>query len=158
LKIVIDEVVAREKSRFAAHHLVNFALRLAETWRNASGGDQETLVLMAIVAITTDRLTRTDLDPSFRNMANPIPQELLGECNLSSIAAASGLNRETARRVVNRLIKSGRLTRSLSGKVQFTPGRLQGDAARALNDKQLEDFCRTAEALAREGILQCRTD
>jgi hypothetical protein len=153
MKIIIDEEAAQAKSRLAAHHLVNFALRLAETWRQSSGGDQETLVLMAIVAITSDRLSRANLDPSLRDMANAVPHEMLGECNLSSIAAASGLNRETARRVVNRLVENGMLTRSLRGKVHFTPGRIQGEAARSLNESQLEEFCRTADALAREGIL-----
>lgn len=153
LRIILDEEMARANSRSVAHHLINFALRLNEMWRVACGGHQEAMVVMAIVAITGDRLSRSEIDPSLRNMANAVPRDLLGHCNLSSIAAASGLNRETARRVVNRLVEAGLLTRSAEGLVYFAPGRLQAEPAKALNTRQIEEFCRTADGLAREGIL-----
>ncbi|GAC1589466.1 MAG: hypothetical protein NVS3B5_22080 [Sphingomicrobium sp.] len=111
------------------------------------------MVVMAIVAITGDRLGRSEIDPSLRNMANAVPRDLLGQCNLSSIAAASGLNLETTPRDDNPLVEAGLLTRSAEGLVHLAPGRLQGEPAQALNTRQIEEFCRTLDGLAREQIL-----
>jgi predicted transcriptional regulator len=128
-------------------------LRLLELWREVTGGHEESLILMAVVAITGDRLTRADVTPGLRNMDQPVPHELLGRCNISSIASATGLNRETARRVINRLIERGILERSANRSINFTPGRMQGPNAYRISEIQLEEFTRTANALLRDGVL-----
>ncbi|HEX8839456.1 MAG TPA: hypothetical protein VF750_03180 [Sphingomicrobium sp.] len=121
-----------------------------------SGGNrrtQESLILMAVIAITGDRLMRTEMSPDLRNMANTVPSRLLGRCNISSIAAATGLNRETARRAINRLIDRGILERAPDRSIHFVPGRLQGPNAFRISEMQLEEFARTANVLMRDGVL-----
>ena len=128
-------------------------LRLLELWREVTGGHEESLVLMAVIAITGDRLTRADVTPELRNLDNPVPRELLGRCNISSIAIATGLNRETARRVINRLIERGILERSANRSINFTAGRMQGPNAYRISEIQLDEFTRTANVLLRDGVL-----
>jgi hypothetical protein len=111
------------------------------------------MVLMAVVVITSDRLTRGD-DPLLRNMANPVPPALLGRCNLASIAAATGLNRENVRRIVDRVTKRGILVRSEDGLIQFAPGHIQEADAAILNMDQLSEFGRAANVLLKDGILR----
>jgi hypothetical protein len=153
LPLVIDEEQASAKSRLAAHRLISMRLRLLALWREVTGGHEESLILMAVVAITGDRLMRADLTPELRNMAHPVPRKLLGRCNISSIAAATGLNRETARRAINRLIERGILERAADRSILFTPGRMQGANAFRISELQLEEFARTANALMRDGVL-----
>ena len=153
MPLAIDEEQACAKSRLAAHRLISMRLRLLELWRDVTGGHEEALILMAVIAITGDRLTRIDASPELRNMAHPVPRTLLGKCNISSLAAATGLNRETARRVINRLIERGILERSPHRSIHFTAGRMQGRNAYRISEIQLEEFVRTANALMRDGVL-----
>ena len=129
-------------------------LRLIALWRQVTGGHYESLILMAVIAITGDRLTAREVSRDFENMANAVPKPLLGKCNVSSIAAATGLNRETARRVIHKLVTCGILERSPDRSIHFTEGRMQGDNAYMVSRVQLEEFTRTANALLRVGVLK----
>lgn len=156
MPIALDNEQAQARSRVAAHRIISMLLRVFSSWRDVTGGHDETLVLMAVIAITGDRLMGQGAPSEFSDMANVVPQELLGRCNISSIAAATGLNRETARRVVNRLIERGSLQRTNGRDIQFSPGRIQGPNGKLLSKKQMEDFVRTANALIRDGVLVVR--
>ena len=158
MPLTIDEEKACAKSRLAAHRLISLQLRLLQLWRDVTGGQEEALIVMAVVAITGDRLTRLDLDPELRNMAHPVPRKLLGRCNISSLAVATGLNRETARRVINRLIRRGILERSPDRSINFTAGRMQGPNAYRISEIQREEFVRPANALVRDGVLSLETE
>lgn len=153
MPLAINQEEACAKSRLVAHRLISMRLRLLELWRQVTGGHEESLVVMAVVVITGDRLTRTDETPELLNMAHAVPAPLLGKCNISSIAEATGLNRETARRVVNRLAERGILQRSIDRAITFTAGRMQGPNAYRISHMQLEEFARTANALIRDGVL-----
>lgn len=153
MPLAVDEEQACAKSRLAAHRIISMRLRLLALWRDVTGGHEESLIIMAVVAITGDRLFRTEVSPELRNMAHPVPRTLLGRCNISSIAAATGLNRETARRSINRLIERGILERAPDRSIHFTAGRLQGSNAFRISEMQLEEFARTANALMRDGVL-----
>jgi len=130
-------------------------LRLMNLWFLAAGGHQEALVQMAVGVINGDQITRGVADSSLRSMVNPMPLSLLGKCNLSSIASATGLNRETVRRIVNRLIAKGPLVRSPDGSINFTTGWTQGPQTHRLGENQLDEFCRTVNLLMRDGVLSC---
>ena len=134
--------------------LIGMRLRLLALWREVTGGHTESLILMAVIAITGDRLVRQEVSPELRDMSNPVPRALLGKCTISGIAEATGLNRETARRAIGRLIQRGVLERCADGSIHFTPGRMQSDNARRISRMQLEEFTRTANALLREGVLR----
>lgn len=154
MPLVVDPEQAAAKSRIVAHRIISMRLRLLALWRDVTGGHEESLIVMAVIAITGDRLAAADPSPELRNMAHPVPRTLLRPCNISSIAAATGLNRETARRVINRLIERGVLERAPDRSIHFTPGRMQSANAYRISQTQLEEFTRTANALVRDGVLK----
>jgi hypothetical protein len=159
LKLLINDKEKDDQSRVTFIRLVSLQLRLIELWTESSGGFQEALVQLAISAIIGDRFTRGAPEMGLRNMLNPVPPALFKtRCNLSSIAAGSGLNRETVRRIVNRLIKEGRLIRLADNSINFAPGRAQSSMVQRLGQQQLEEFCRTANLLLRDRLLYCEED
>lgn len=151
--IFVDRGMKISQSRVTFVRLLNHQLRLIQLWRLAAGGHQEALVQMAVGAINGAPVIRGASDPGLQNIGNPMPVSLMTKCNLSSIAAATGLNRETVRRVVNRLTENGPLTRTADGSVNFLEGWTQGPETYQLGNAQLDEFCRTANALIRAGVL-----
>ena len=152
--LVVDEGEARAKSRLTAIRLTLLTLRCMENWRRDVYDYDSAMVLVAVVAISSERLTRAELDPALGDLAVAFPREELTRCNVASIAAATGLNRETARRRVNRLVERGRLVRGEDGTVDFPPGRLQDAATLELVRKQLDTIVRTVNELCRDGVLR----
>lgn len=153
MKIMVDEETRITQSRVTFVRLVSLQLRLMELWREAAGGHQEALVQMAVGAINGDRVTRGAPEAGLRSLANAMPRRLMTKCNLSSIASATGLNRETVRRVVNRLTVNGPLVRFPDGSINFIKGWSQGPETQRLGDAQLDEFTRTANLLLRECVL-----
>lgn len=156
MKIFVNEGTRISQSRVTFVRLLDQQLRLMELWRVAAGGHQEALVQMAVGAINGTPVTRSASDPRLRNISNAMPTSLMTKCNLSSIAAATRLNRETVRRVVNRLTVDGPLVRAPDGSVNFIAGWTQGPETQQLGKAQLDEFCRTANLLLREGVLSVK--
>jgi hypothetical protein len=150
---VLDEEQAVANSRPTAIRLSALTLRWMETWRRNVGDYDSAMVLLAVVAITAGRLLRSVLEPELRDMTNALPHGYLGKCNISSIAAATGLNRETARRKVAQLINRGYLVRAEDGSIQFKPGYLQRPETADMVRTQLDSFVRAANEMARDGVL-----
>lgn len=153
MSLTVDEARSEANSRLTAIRLTMLTLRCMENWRRNVTDADSAMILVAVVAITAERLTRNELQGDLRNMAQPLPSDQLAPCNISSIAAATGLNRETARRRVNRLIERGFLTRSEDGAIGFVPGHLQKDYIHDMVRSQLDSVVRTVNALVREGTL-----
>ena len=141
------------QSRVTYVRLMSLQLRLANLWCDAAGGHQEALVQMAVGVINGERVIRSVSNPGLRSLAHPVPANALGKCNLSSIASATGLNRETVRRVVNRLIAAGPLARTDDGSIGFLTGWTQGPETHRLGQGQLEEICRTVNLLLGDGVL-----
>jgi hypothetical protein len=85
-----------------------------------------------------------------------VPYEMLAPCNISSIAAATGLNRETARRRVNALVKAGALTRTVRGEIVFPQGRMQDPETALLVRKLLEAVTRFVNDSIKDGVIKRR--
>ena len=125
-----------------------------ENWSKLTGGYEEALILVALAAITTDKLSRTEMTPFEMDLRNVLDRSSYANCSISSIAEATGLNRETARRKINGLIERGYLAKDAAGFVVFQPGYQQKELVREVLNAQLEAFRRTAEALVRDGVLK----
>lgn len=143
-----------EQSRIAGIRMVLLMLRMMEHWREAAGNYNSAMVLLAVVAVSGEKLTRAELEDEQRDLRTPIDRELLAPCNISSIAAATGFNRETARRYVNRLVDDGVLTRTADGSVRIVEGYIQRASTTELLAVQLEAFTRTANELLKAGVLR----
>jgi DNA-binding transcriptional ArsR family regulator len=153
MHLVIDNEASEANSRLTAIRLALLISRCMENWREDVGDNDSAMILLAVVAILGERLTRTELPEPLRNVTTPLPPGLAAECNVSSIAAATGLNRETTRRKVNALIEAGFLTRSREGEIGFPAHRMQDPATLEFVKKQLEAVTRFANDAIRDGVL-----
>jgi hypothetical protein len=154
MQLIVDNEQATANSRLTAIRLALLTSRCMENWRRHLGDGDKTMILLAVVAITGERLTRTGLKGELRSIFEPLPPGLLGECNISSIAAATGLNRETTRRKVNALAEAGILQRSADGEVSFVPGTGRNDSTVELLRTQLEAIVRFTNDSIRDGVLR----
>lgn len=152
VRLVTDPGTANSKSRLVAIRLVMLTLRLEDNWRELFGDADTAAIALAIVAICAERLLRDELDPELESLTVPIPTQALASCNISSIAAATGFNRETARRKVDQLLQSGLLVRDESG-IRLAPGFTQQEATIDLVRRQLDEVRRAANDLLREGVI-----
>jgi hypothetical protein len=153
MQLTIDNDATQANSRLTAIRLALLASRTMENWRQGVGDNDSAMILLAVVAICGERLTRTDLPEALRNVATPLPPGVAAECNVSSIAAATGLNRETTRRKVNALLEGGFLHRSEDGEISFPAERQQDPATIDFVRKQLEAVARFANDAIRDGVL-----
>lgn len=110
------------------------------------------MILMAIIVIGSDRVLRTELEPDLHSLAQQLPKSKLGKVNLSSIAAATAINRETVRRKVNSLREAGWVSRDEDG-IRTVPGVIPYDDLRAIIGAQLDALARAANRLAELGVL-----
>lgn len=78
----------------------------------------------------------------------------MGPCNISSIASATGLNRETTRRRIGELERAGLLIRGLDGNVGFVPGLAQAPQTLEIVIRQLQTMARVTNDLVRDGSMK----
>ena len=125
MQVRVKEREASANSRLTAIRLASVTLRCMENWSARVGDYDSAMILVAIVAITAEKLARTDLEPPLRDLSQPLPPDTLTRCNISSIAAATGINREKVRRKVKVLVEQGLVERRPDRSVRFREGVLQ---------------------------------
>ncbi len=159
MPLSVDNEVLETKSRLAHLALLNLNLRFMENWRSAqlastgSTLDYESLmILMAIIVISAEKVLRTELEPDLQTLARQLPKSTVGKVNLSSIAAATEINRETVRRKVNSLQKAAWVIRDKEG-VRIVPGVIPYDVIRNIIGAQLDALTRMVNQLTKMGVL-----
>ena len=155
VQLVTDAKAADAKSRLVGIRIAMLTLRLRNNWAQMFGDTDTAAIVLAVVAIASERLMRADLDSELETLALPMPTEALAHCNISSIAVATGLNRETTRRKVDQLIRKGLLVREDSS-IRLAPGFTQQKATRSLVTAQLDELRRAVDDLLRIGALTVR--
>lgn len=160
MSIVIDKRQAAAESRLVLVALLGLNLRLMENWRTLQVEltgkclDYEaTMIMMAIVSIGGSKLLRMELRSDLHDLANPLGLELLTKVNLSSIASATALNRETVRRRVQDLEVMGLVARDDKDGVRIARGVLQEPVVRDALNLQLAALRQAINQLARHGVL-----
>ena len=154
MPLVVNPAQMDRKSRIVALRLVLLTLRCMENWKHDVDDYDRAMILVAVAAITAERLLRIDHSESHAALDEPLPPGLMARCNVSSIASATGLNRETTRRKVDSLIEKRLLVRLDNGTITFAPGVVQEQSTQELIRRQLEDVIRTANDLARDGVVE----
>lgn len=154
MQLTIDKQASAAMSRLTAIRLALLTSRAMENWRAGVGDNESAMILLAVVAITGERLTRAELPEPLRNVATPLPPGYAAGCNISSIAAATGLNRETTRRKVSALIERGYLSRCPKGEISFPATRQQDPETLEFLMRQLEAVTRFANDAIRDGVLK----
>jgi hypothetical protein len=153
MPLVIDDAEADANSRLTAIRLALLVSRCMQIWSAGQRDPETVLILIAVISITSEKFTRAGLDPELRALHAYLPLEQLQGCNVASIAAATGLNRETTRRRVDRLLEGGMLIRTASGELALPPERVHQPAALELVRKQLDAIVRFTNELVRDGVL-----
>jgi hypothetical protein len=154
MQLTIDKQASAAMSRLTAIRLALLTSRAMEHWRAGVGDNESAMILLAVVAITGERLTRAELPEPLRNVAVPLPPGYAAGCNISSIASATGLNRETTRRRVSTLIERGFLARQEGGEICFPAARQQDPETLEFLMRQLEAVARFANDAIRDGVLK----
>jgi hypothetical protein len=161
MPLFVNPEATATKSRVAIIHLLDLNLRLMEAWRTAQAklfgaalDGESTMILMAIIAIGAEKLVRTGDLKEFEDLSMPMDSRLLRKCNLSSIAATTGLNRELVRRRVGTLEKNGLVVRDSDGGVRIADGILQQPEVRESVNKQLLSIAATVDRLQKSGLLR----
>ena len=154
MALLIDSAGADANSRLTGIRLAVLTTRIMELWRRGTRDADTAMIMVAVAAITAERFTRAGLTEEMKALEQTVPLEMLAPCNVSSIAAATGLNRETARRRVNALIKAGALVRSEGGEIVFPTGRMQDPATAILVRKLLEAVTRFVNESIKDGALR----
>jgi len=153
MQLTIDPPSFQANSRLTTIRLCMLISRCLENSRRNFGDGDSALILACVVAISGERLTRASLSGDLRSLATPLPPGMAGECNVSSIAAATGFNRETTRRKVKALIDSGYLRRASGGEIALMPGVLSSESTQALAKHQIEAIARFVNEALRDGVL-----
>ena len=136
MELVTDPDEAFRKSRLVGIKMALLSLRLRDNWARLFGDAEAAAICLAIVATVAERLLRVDLDVDLKSLSRSMPTEALTGCNISSIAVATGLNRETTRRKVDRLIAEGMVVRD-RGTILLAPGFTQQEIASSIVHEQL---------------------
>ena len=152
VRITTPAEKAATKSRLVGIRLAVLTLRLRENWQRLFGDKHSMLIGLAIVAIVSERLLRTELDPEYESLDRPMPLSELSTCNINSIAIATGLNRETARRKINALVESGMLVKD-GGAISLALGFTQQALAHEVVQAQLDEIRRAVNDLIRVGAV-----
>jgi len=153
MPLVVDEDAAGANSRTTGIRAALFMTRSLELWRRDRLDAESVQIILAVIAITSEKFVRKELRPEHRSLDAYLPLEDLQSCNLASIAAATGINRETVRRRVSKLIDAGSLIKSENGDIALPPGKVQDPSAADLIRRQLEALARFANECMRDGVI-----
>lgn len=144
-------------SRVVGIRMTLLSLRLADNWARLFGDPQAARIALAIIATVAERLTRVELEDDLKSLACPIAHSKLTRCNVSAISAATGINRETARRKVQKLVREGLVVRE-GNSIMLAPGFTQQDVVSSTVGDQLDELRRTANAFLQLGVLRVQSD
>jgi hypothetical protein len=152
--LTIHSAKAEANSRPIGLRFAMMTLRLLEHWRSHLGVDHDSaLIVMATAAITMEKFTRAGLTPELHDIRCDMPPAQLTKCNVSSISAATGLNRETTRRKVRALIDAGVLLRE-GGSLRLGPEYTRGLRTSEMLRSFLETLVQSTNEFVRDGILK----
>lgn len=152
-RLITDASQAEARSRIVVLRLVALTLRMRANWTEFFGDPDSAAIALAVAAIQSDRILREpNLSPELGTLAMPLPEDLYGNCNIASVAVASGLNRETARRKIMKLEEAGIVVRE-GTKVRLASGLPQRGDLIDLVRAQLEAVRKTVDELLRDGVI-----
>lgn len=157
--VEMDASAVDQNSRLALVIINAFTMRQMELWREAAAAvlgrvphAEDVLIVGAIQSIGGEKLLRETLEPTFRDLSTDLPYERLTTCNLASIAAATGINRETVRRRSNRMVEEGLLIKA-DGSFHVAESVLRLPVVREVIHKHLASMQMTLHRLRRLGVI-----
>lgn len=113
-----------------------------------------TLIVLATLAVTMEKMTRAEFQADVRDINCTIPPDQLTRCNISSLAAATGMNRETVRRKVAELVSAGVLIKDARAGYRVSPAYTRAVPTSEMLSAQLQTLINSANDLIRHGIVE----
>ncbi len=146
---------AEAQLRPIALNAANGVLRTMEDFRRVYGNDLDTvMIVLAVAVISMAPYGQFGADTDYADQRQPIPDAALAPCNMASIAEATGLPRETARRKTLQLIRQGILRRTNTGSIALVfNAENRGPLYEAVR-RQPHQAARLAMLLIEAGILE----
>jgi hypothetical protein len=154
MKFQINEARADSQLRKVGVQLAVSGLRIVEEYRRLYGDNDRVLIVLAVIASTLERTLRSDGTGILSDLRQKLSDEQVAPCNIASIAVATGLPRETARRKVNAMIADGILKRDRRGAISFVNGIGQNPAVYAMLRRQAGEIARLATIFSEAGIIE----
>lgn len=152
-RLLTDACKAEANSRLVVLRLATLILRMRAGWAELFGDLDTAAIAMAVASIHADRLLRDEnLSPEVRSLETPLPEHMYGRCNIASVAVAAGLNRETARRKISKLVDAGILVREGSDVRLSAHLAQRGDLIKLVR-AQVDHVRKTADELMRDGVI-----
>jgi hypothetical protein len=141
-QLLTDEAQFRSHDRVAGIRLGALYLRQRAAWAGLFGSNDAAAIMVAVAVIRSERMLRDRANSGTKTFSVPVPGGELGPCNISSVAVATGMNRETARRKIRELVRAGMLANE-NGELRFVPGFTQ-QAAFANTIREILENLRSA--------------
>jgi DNA-binding IclR family transcriptional regulator len=110
--------------------------------------------VLAVVAIGGEKFTRSGLEPDLQTLAKAMPSGLRSKCNVSSIAAATGINRETVRRKVLFLQTKGILQNDEVDGIHVASSFAGSEEVRGIVRAQVDAVVRATDQLRTVGVFK----
>ncbi|WP_426265665.1 hypothetical protein [Sphingomonas sp. LHG3443-2] len=152
-RLLTDACKAEANSRLVVLRLATLILRMRAGWAELFGDFDTAAIAMAVASIHADRLLRDEnVSPEVRSLEKPLPEHMYGRCNIASVAVAAGLNRETARRKISKLVDAGILEREGSD-VRLSANLAQRSDLIKLVRTQVDHVRKTTDELMRDGVI-----
>ncbi len=152
-RLLTDACKAEANSRLVVLRLATLILRMRAGWAELFGDLDTAAIAMAVASIHADRLLRDEnLSPEVRSLETPLPEHMYGRCNIASVAVAAGLNRETARRKISKLVDAGILVKEGSDVRLSAHLAQRGDLIKLVR-AQVDHVRKTADELMRDGVI-----
>lgn len=154
MKFQINEERADAQLRKIGVELATSGLRIIEEYRRVWGDHDRVMIVLAVAASTLERTLRTDETGTLSDLRHKLADEQVAPCNIASIAVATGLPRETARRKVNAMVADGVLKRNRRGAISFVNGVGQDPAVFAMLRRQAGEIARLTTIFSEAGIIE----
>lgn len=149
-------LTAGSDSRLFIYLLFNFLHRADQERRAPLRGDFDLAIIAEAIAIAAidPRMREPQFRKDYEKMSTVVGIEGQRGVNALSIAASTGLPRETTRRKIKRLVELGVIVEVTRGKYVMTPGYLQTPALQGTLENITRETLRFINECLDQGLLK----
>lgn len=153
-KVTVDEQGLGETARLAGYAIINSQLAMLAMLRDTFGlPPAKLLVFLTVATASVQRhVRRTDISQSVRGCGE-MRDEDIGMISGRAVAEATGMPRETVRRMLVEMVEEGLLERRPQGRVSIKVG-VGAPGMPAVLRKLVDEQIRVLERLRQLGVLQ----
>lgn len=152
MQVVHEEITAN--FRASGYAITNCFVNQQRIWMETLKMDPATLLIYMVIALAgVQKLTRQLNIPEHMKGFEPLPPELVGTISRRAVAAASGMPRETVRRIIVELLESGRLVKSGRNAVRLPSDNARTEGFMGVPSLLMVETMRMIDELQRLGVL-----